>query len=99
MNNEELMKQLVDAIFEKVNHQIEQKINNTNVEFSSMGIVTVVSESGTTAKVNLGYTTTDYIPNLSGSELVKGSVVKIFYDKTDMRNAYIGVRFTNKEAN
>lgn len=97
MNNEELVKQFVDAIFERVSRQIGKQINNTNIEFSSMGVVDAVSTDGTTATVNLGYTTTDYIPNLSGDTVVKGSVVKIFYDKTDMRNAYIGVRFTNKE--
>lgn len=97
MSNEELIKQFVDVVFERVGKQISKQLNNTNIEFSSLGVVKTVFSDESSAIVDLGYVVTDKIPNLSGEELVEGAVVKVFYDKNDMRNAYIGVRFKNKE--
>lgn len=95
---DDLVKQVVDAIFERVDERIGKKINNTNIELTSQGVVKAVSSDGKSATVDVGFTTTEYLPNYSGSTLTVGSVVKIYYDKPDMRDAYIGVRLTNKEA-
>ena len=97
--NDKLVKQVVDALFERVNQLIIKKINNTNVELSSIGIITEVSSDNTLAKVDVGFAITDDIPNCSGETLAEGCVVKIYYDKPDMQDAYIGVRLKYKEAN
>ena len=96
---DDLLKQIVDAIFERIDERIKKKINNTNIELTSQGIVSAISDDGKNATVDVGFTTTEYLPNYSGSALAVGSVVKIYYDKPDMRDAYIGVRLSNKEAN
>lgn len=95
---DDLIKQVVDAILERIYETSRKQINNTNIELTSQGIITALSDDGNSATVDVGFTTTEYLPNYSGSTLAVGSVVKIYYDKPDMRDAYIGVRLTNKEA-
>ena len=96
--SDEIINKFVDTLFQKVSTQINNQINTANIEFCSMGIVVSISEDNANAKVDLGFTTTDFIPNLSGDSLAVGSVVKVFYDDNTLRNAYVGLRLINKEA-
>ena len=83
---------LVDIIYKKVMERVRSELNLTNMEFYDYGMVVSSEDSGTIVK--LPFCTTDKIPNLSGvADLINGQRVKVFYDRTDMRGAYVGVAY------
>ena len=91
--DENLINELVEIIYKKIEDKFSKNINNTNVEFCSEGIVTSVDSTANTATVSLAFVTTDTLPNLSGNNLQVGDKVRIFYNKRNMSDAYIGVKF------
>lgn len=97
-----LLDELVDIIYQRIEEKFSKQLNSANVEFSYEGIVRnpvqTTDSSGnvtgtTSADVELAFNTLSSLPNLSGSTLYDGNKVKIFYDKSNMSNAYIGVKF------
>lgn len=104
MNNidSSLIDELVDVIYQRIEEKFNKQLNAANVEFSYEGIVknpiNITDSNGnvistTSADVELAFNTLTSLPNLSGSILIDGDKVKIFYNKSNMSNAYIGVKF------
>lgn len=100
--NSSLLDELVDIIYQRIEEKFNKQLNSANVEFSYEGIVRnpvqTTDSSGnvigtTSADVELAFNTLTSLPNLSGSILAEGNKVKIFYNKSNMSNAYIGVKF------
>ena len=101
-HNKHIKPELVDIIYQRIEEKFSKQLNSANVEFSYEGIVrnpVQVKDSNdnitgtTSADVELAFNTLSSLPNLSGSTLYDGNKVKIFYDKSNMSNAYIGVKF------
>ena len=101
-NDKELMDKFINAVYNSIKRGTQKEINDTNIEFNAVGVVTettdIKDENGNvlsteSAVVDIGFVVTDSIRNLSGEKLIAGDAVKIFYDKRDMRNAYIGIKF------
>ena len=97
-----LLNELVDIIYQRIEEKFSKQLNAANVEFSYEGIVRnpVNTDDGngnvvatTSADVELVFNTLTSLPNLSGSILADGDKVKIFYNKSNMSGAYIGVKF------
>lgn len=92
--NNKLLDDLVDEIYKKIEAKFYKSLNTANVEFCSEGIVSKVSGDGHMASVALAFSgETDMLPNLTGETLAKGNKVKVFYNRTNMSGAYIGVKF------
>lgn len=87
----EALNLLVDEIYKRIEEKIYKNLNSANIEFCSEGIVKSVV--GNSATVQLAFCETDAIPNLTGESLSVNDRVKIFYNKTNMAGAYIGVKF------
>lgn len=97
-----LLNELVDIIYQRVEEKFNKKLNSSNIEFSYEGIVknpiNTEDDDGnvtatTSADVELAINTLLSLPNLSGSILNEGDKVKVFYSKSNIGNAYIGVKF------
>ena len=97
-----LLDELVDVIYQRIEEKFSKQLNSANVEFSYEGVVrnpVQVKDSNdnitstTSADVELAFNTLTSLPNLSGSILADGNKVKIFYNKSNMSGAYIGVKF------
>ena len=97
-----LIDELVDIIYQRIEEKFSKQLNSANVEFSYEGIVRnpINTQDGngnvtatTFADVELVFNTLTSLPNLSGSILSNGDKVKIFYNKSNMSGAYIGVKF------
>lgn len=97
-----LLNELVDVIYQRIEEKFSKQLNAANVEFSYEGVVrnpvNTTDSNGnitatTSADVELAFNTLTSLPNLSGKILSDGNKVKIFYNKSNMSNAYIGVKF------
>lgn len=97
-----LLNELVDVIYQRIEEKFSKQLNQANVEFSYEGVVrnpVNVTDSNsnvvatTSADVELAFNTLTSLSNLSGSILADGDKVKIFYNKSNMSGAYIGVKF------
>lgn len=92
--SDNLMDELVDIIYKKIEDKFSKAINQSNVEFCSEGIVKSFDSKTNTAIVSLSFGDTDSIQNLTGQTTLKvGDKVKIFYNNRSMSGAYIGVKF------
>lgn len=99
--NSALINELVDVLYQKIEEKFMKQLNLANVEFCNEGVVrnpvnTTDSNSNTvttSADVELAFNTLTSLPNLTGCVLADGNRVKIFYNKTNMSGAYIGVKF------
>jgi hypothetical protein len=93
-----VLDELVDEIFKRVEEKFVKQLNTANVEYAFKGVVTSIDapEDATpdkiTAIVDIGSSTTTYIPNRSGEVIAEGDTVKVFSDKNNMVGAYIGVK-------
>ncbi len=89
---------LIDEIFKKIEQKFAKQLNIANVEYAFKGIVTEINADKNTAVVDIGSSTTTYIPNRTGEEIgVEGGLnigdsVKVFSDRSNMVGAYIGVK-------
>lgn len=89
---------LIDEIFKRVEEKFAKQLNIANVEYAFKGIVkeTKIPEGAEpneiTATVDIGSSTTTFIPNRSGEPIVQGDAVKVFSDRSNMVGAYIGVK-------
>ena len=98
MNNENnsdrlVLQEFIAALARMVERKISSDLNNANIEYAFKGIVTDYNSETNTAVVDIGESTTDYIPNLTGEETLSvGDTVKVFSDKRNMVGAYIGVK-------
>ena len=100
--SDDKLQSLVDVVYDKVLAQIRLELNDSNVEFCCTGVVKSVDTTNNKATVDVGFCTTELIKNLTNKTLTTtnttnetlttGDTVKIFYDKYDMRNAYIGLK-------
>lgn len=86
------LNELAELIANKVKKIILSELNNSSVEFSKTGVVVSIDDDGTYT-VDTAFSTVSGLPNLSGEDLMDDDKVKIFYDGSDMRGAYIGVKF------
>lgn len=102
-NSRDILNNLAEAMTHMVERIFKKELNNANIEYAYKGIVTDIKTETTTvnkedivvvvaAEVDIGDSTTDYIPNYTGRNLKIGDMVKVFSNKRDMVGAYIGVR-------
>ena len=76
--NENLINELVDIIYQKIEAKFNKNINQNNIEFYSEGIVKSVNNDAKTAVIQLSFCDTDELPNLTGDSLSIGDKVKVF---------------------
>lgn len=97
-----LLNELVDVIYQRIEEKFNKQLNSANVEFSYEGVArnpeNISDGNGNitatkSADVELAFKTLSSLPNLSGDILADGDKVKIFYNKSNMSSAYIGVKF------
>ncbi len=91
--------ELIQALNEQMKKTFSKQLNIANVEYAFKGIVLQIDTTNNTATVDIGTSTTDYLPNKTGydvgtedTNLKVGDTVKVFSDRTNMVNAYIGVK-------
>lgn len=91
--------ELIQALNEQMQKTFSKQLNLANVEYAFKGIVVQIDTTNNTAIVDIGTSTTDYLPNKTGydvgtedTNLKVGDTVKVFSDRTNMVNAYIGVK-------
>lgn len=90
---EELLNQLVEVIYKRIEERIISQIYKANVELNAEGIVKEISSNNKSAIIETAFARTDHIPNLTGDTLTVNNKVKIFYNRRDMSDAYIGVKY------
>ena len=92
----EIDKNLADAVALKIldimKKTADKTINSSNVEVYHNGIVRDVYDDGT-AHVELSFGSFLTISNLSGQALTVNDRVKIYSDKQNSANAYIGLKY------
>ena len=91
-------KNLADNVANKILNIIKKTtaktINSSNVEMFYNGIITVApTDDDNKATVLLSFGVTVTAPNLSGSPLSVGDKVKVYSDKQNLANAYIGLKY------
>ncbi len=91
-----VLDELIDVIYQRIEQKFAKQLNTSNVEYAYSGIVLGVDDAGL-VNVDIGLSTTGYIPNRSGETLKKGDTVKVFTDRTNMVGAYIGVLIAPKQ--
>ena len=92
--NSKKIEELVELIYQRIEENFDKKINNSNVEMTWTGIVLSFNSTANTANVSLPFgETLENIPNLSGTTLNQGQKVKVYADKLNMINAYVGTAF------
>ena len=96
-----VLDELIDVIYKRIEQKFAKQLNSANVEYAFSGIITEINTSDNTAVVDIGSSTTDYIPNLTGfvvgteeTNLKIGDTVKVFSDRSNMVGAYIGVKLS-----
>lgn len=93
-----VLDELIDEIYKRIEQKFAKQLNTANVEYAFNGIVTDVNTDANTAIVDIGSSTTTYIPNRTGVEigvdggLNVGDAVKVYSDRSNMVGAYIGVK-------
>lgn len=96
-----LLDELIDEIYKRIEQKFAKQLNTANVEYAFNGIVTAINPSELpegatpdtiTAIVDIGSSTTSYIPNRSGEIIAVGDTVKVYSDRSNMVGAYIGVK-------
>lgn len=87
-----VLDELIDEIYKRIEQKFAKQLNTANVEYAFNGIVTAVNTEANTAIIDIGSSTTDYIPNRSGVVLAVGDAVKVYSDRSNMVGAYIGVK-------
>lgn len=87
-----VLDELVEEIFKRVEQKFVKQLNTANVEYAFNGIITAVNADANTAIVDIGSSTTAYIPNRSGETIAVGDAVKVYSDRSNMAGAYIGVK-------
>ena len=94
----EIDKSLVDDIANKIldlmKKTASKTINTANVEVYHNGIVkSDTIEKNTSGEVDLSIGVSLTIPNLSRVSLTKGDRVKVYSDKQNLADAYIGLKY------
>ena len=93
-----VLDELIDEIYKRIEQKFAKQLNTANVEYAFKGIVTAINapEDATPdqimATVDIGTSTTDYIPNRSGEAIAINDMVKVYADRSNMVGAYIGVK-------
>ena len=89
----ELMDELVSSIITLCSKKFDSDINTSNVEFYQEGLISNINSDGT-YDVQLSFGKLTSIPNYSGTDIAsKNTKVKVYYNKRDMTNCYIGTVF------
>lgn len=92
----EIDKSLADAVVSKILDAMKKTanktINSSNVEVYHNGIVTDASDNSNIV-VSLSFGGTVEVPNLSGKTLTKGNSVRVYSEKQNLANAYIGLKY------
>lgn len=99
--NNTVLDELIDALTERMSKSFSKQLNTANVEYAFNGVILDINTTDNTAVVDIGSSTTDYIPNKTGfvvgtedTNLKIGDTVKVFSDKRNMVGAYIGVKLS-----
>lgn len=93
-----VLDELIDEIYKRIEQKFAKQLNTANVEYAFNGVVkAIIPEDATTpdkitAIVDIGSSTTTYIPNRSGETIAVNDVVKVYSDRSNMVGAYIGVK-------
>ena len=86
-----LLESVAALLSDKIKKQSELVLNNSNTEKYYNGVVvTVNSKTEVDVKLSFGMIT---VPNLSGEDLNKDDRVKVYSDKQNLSDAYIGVKY------
>lgn len=92
----EIDKSLADAVASKIldamKRTANKTINSSNVEVYHNGIVTDASDKSNIV-VSLSFGGTITVPNLSGKTLAVGNSVRVYSEKQNLANAYIGLKY------
>lgn len=92
----EIDKNLADAVVTKILDAMKKTanktINTSNVEVYHNGIVTDASDKNNIV-VSLSFGSSITVPNLSGQTLEADDRVKIYSDKQNLADAYIGLKY------
>ena len=92
----EIDKSLADAVASKIldamKRTANKTINSSNVEVYHNGIVTDASDKSNIV-VSLSFGGTVEAPNLSGETLTEGNSVRVYSEKQNLANAYIGLKY------
>ena len=94
-----LLNELVEIIYQRIEEKLKKQLNSSNIEFSYDGIVkNPVSDPNDntvtlSADIELSFCTVRDVPNHTEKTLYDGDKVRIFYNKSNIGNSYIGVKF------
>ena len=92
----EIDKSLADAVAKKIldamKKTADKTINTSNVEVYHNGVVTDASNDNAIV-VALSFGSTITVPNLSGQTLAAKDRVKVYSDKQNLADAYIGLKY------
>lgn len=92
----EIDKSLADSVASKIldamKRTANKTINSSNVEVYHNGIVTDASDNSNIV-VSLSFGGTVEVPNLSGKTLTEGNSVRVYSEKQNLANAYIGLKY------
>lgn len=97
-----VLDELIDEIYKRIEQKFAKQLNTANVEYAYNGVVKAITpEDATepdqiTAIVDIGFSTTDYIPNRSREMIKVNDTVKVYSDRSNMVGAYIGVKLYEK---
>ena len=94
----EIDKTLADTVALKILDVIKKTtsktINSSNVEVYHNGVVSALpDENNTNYKVTLSFGTTIDVPNLSQQTIKVNDRVKVYSDKQNLADAYIGLKY------
>lgn len=92
----EIDKSLADSVASKILEAMKRTanktINTSNVEVYHNGVVTDASDNNNIV-VTLSFGGIVKVPNLSGQTLAKNSRVRVYSEKQNLANAYIGLKY------
>ena len=93
-----VLDELIDEIYKRIEQKFAKQLNTANVEYAFSGVVKAIIPTDATepdqitAVVDIGSSTTTYIPNRSGEMIAVNDTVKVYSDRSNMVGAYIGVK-------
>lgn len=92
--DKKLAENVARKILEVMKKTANKTINTSNVELYHNGIITVAPTDETIyATVSLSFGSTIRVPNRSGETLAVGDRVKVYSDKQNLADAYIGTKY------
>lgn len=99
--DDSVLDEFIDILYKRMEQKFSKQLNTANVEYSFSGVIKEIDISTNKAVVDIGHSITDYIPNNTGvalgtneNNLKVGDVVKVYSDRKNIANSYIGVKLS-----